>query len=148
MKYGSGGIAVITVIWWNSLNNDLVFIVVVHLVSICVLFIAFRDQSHYSIVQFMRYVTRGGFTNFVTMPYLGEEGPKLRKIAFCINKCMTDPFWFGLEICAICSGIVFDGGCTIVHSEKYSSWPSVVTDWLKLSNQVNIHGDRHSTIYH
>lgn len=45
--------------------------------SICVLSIAFRDQSHYSIVQFMRYVPRGGFTNFVTMPYLGEEGQKL-----------------------------------------------------------------------
>lgn len=28
--------------------------------------------------QFMLYVTRGGFTNFGTMPYLGgEEGPKL-----------------------------------------------------------------------
>lgn len=96
MKYGSGGIAVITVIWWNSLNNDLVFIVVVHLVSICVLSIAFRDQSHYSIVQFMRYVTRGGFTNFVTMPYLGEEGPKLRKLHFVLTNVGLWPTPFGL----------------------------------------------------
>lgn len=97
MKYGSGGIAVITVIWWNSLNNNLVFIVVVHLVSICVLSIALRDQSHYGIVQFMCYVTRGGFTNFVTMPYLGERAQNYGKLHFVLIIVWPTPFGLVLK---------------------------------------------------